>query len=110
MITAIHGDILTEPVRWQEDIGFLDGGKFHLRHDERFHIAMKDIKFDGVRRKRDKIPGLADNLTIGFGAQMFIGFLGKREFIFLPCHHPFGLVGKDIIIILSADAKYRIFI
>ena len=70
MITAIHGDILTEPVRWQEDIGFLDGGKFHLRHDERFHIAMKDIKFDGVRRKRDKIPGLADNLTIGFGAQI----------------------------------------
>ena len=110
MITAVHGDIMTEPIRREKGVGFLDGGKFHLRHDERLHIAMKDIKFDGVWGKRDKIPGLADDLTIGFGAQMFLGFFGKRKFTFFPCHHPLGLIGKNIAIILPADAKHGIFI
>ena len=100
MITAVAGDIFTEPVWRGESICFFYRGKFYLRQCDSFQAAVKNIEFGGmVFVKRDQVSAFCDQDAVCFAAQVQVGFFCKGHLIFLMCHKAGAFVGEKISVI-----------
>ena len=104
MVFFFEGHIFDEPVRWGESVGGFLCGKLHLGEDHAGEGPGEEIQLnreDVVQR--DEIAPFGDDIAVGFGLEMLVGFPGEGQVVLLVGHHAAGLVGENV----DRPARYR---
>lgn len=108
MVFFFEGHIFDEPVRWGESVGGFLCGKLHLGEDHAGEGPGEEIQLnreDVVQR--DEIAPFGDDIAVGFGLEVLVGFPGEGQVVLLVGHHAAGLVGENVAVVLAADADHR---